>query len=44
MQLARWITPAAGPYVASLAWAIAFVALWWFIVWAMDRRGIHLKL
>lgn len=42
--LARWITPLAGPYVASLAWAIAFVALWWVIVWAMDRRGIHLKL
>ncbi len=42
--LARWITPVAGPYVASLAWAIGFVALWWAIVWAMDRRGIHLKL
>ena len=42
--LAQWITPLAGPYVASLAWAIAFVAVWWAIVWAMDRRGIHLKL
>ncbi|AND70597.1 hypothetical protein ATSB10_31430 [Dyella thiooxydans] len=41
---AGWITPLAGPWVASLAWAIAFVALWWAIVWAMDRRGIHLKL
>ena len=41
---ARWITPLAGPYVASLAWAIAFVAFWWIVVWAMDRRRIYLKL
>ena len=41
---AGWITPLAGPRVASLAWAIAFVALWWAIVWAMDRRGVYLKL
>lgn len=41
---AGWITPLAGPYVASLAWAIAFVAFWWVIVWAMDRRRIYLKL
>jgi hypothetical protein len=24
--------------------AAAFVMLWWLIVWAMDRRGVHLKL
>lgn len=41
---AGWIAPMAGPYVASLAWALAFVALWWLIVYAMDRRGIYLKL
>jgi predicted acyltransferase len=41
---ASWITPLAGPYVASLAWAIAFVALWWGIVYVMDRRRIYLKL
>lgn len=41
---AGWLTPLAGPYVASLAWAIAFVAFWWVIVWAMDRRRIYLKL
>lgn len=42
--LARVITPLAGPYVASLAWAIGFVALWWLIVWAMDRRGLYMRL
>jgi predicted acyltransferase len=41
---AGWISPLAGPYIASLAWAVAFVALWWLIVWAMDRRGVYLKL
>ncbi len=41
--LARWIIPRTGPYVASLAWAIASVALWRAIVGATDRRGIHLK-
>jgi len=41
---AGWITPLAGPYVASLAFAVVFVALWWMIVYAMDRRKIYLKL
>ncbi|MEI7036848.1 acyltransferase family protein [Fulvimonas yonginensis] len=41
---AGWITPRAGPYVASLTWALAFVALWWAIAWAMDRRRLYLKL
>ena len=41
---AGWITPLAGPYVASLAFAVTFVAVWWAIVWAMDRRRIYLKL
>ncbi|HET6805140.1 MAG TPA: heparan-alpha-glucosaminide N-acetyltransferase domain-containing protein [Frateuria sp.] len=41
---AGWITPLAGPWVASLAWAVAFVVLWWAIVWIMDRQRIHLKL
>ncbi|WP_018973393.1 acyltransferase family protein [Rudaea cellulosilytica] len=39
-----WITPLAGPYVASLAYAIAFVALWWLIVYAMDRRRVYINL
>lgn len=42
--LARWLTPLAGPWLASLAWAVGFVTLWWLIVWAMDRQRIYLKL
>jgi predicted acyltransferase len=41
---ASWITPSAGPYIASLSWAIVFVAVWWLIVYMMDRRRIYLKL
>lgn len=41
---AGWMAPRFGPYVPSLAYAVAFVAVWWLIVWAMDRRRIHLKL
>ena len=33
-----------GECVPSLAYALAFVALWWVIVWALDRRRIYLKL
>jgi len=32
------------PRIASLAYAIAFVALWWLIVLVMDQRRIYLKL
>jgi predicted acyltransferase len=39
-----WISPLAGPYIASLAYAVAFVAVWWAIVWAMDRRKWYVKL
>lgn len=41
---ASWMTPLFGPYVPSLAFALVFLAVWWVIVRAMDRRGIHLKL
>jgi len=41
---ASWITPLAGPYVASVTFAVVFVAVWWVIVYAMDRRRIYLKL
>ncbi len=41
---AAWLTPSAGPYVASLAYAVAFVLLWWFVVYLMDRRKLYLKL
>ncbi|KZC37335.1 MULTISPECIES: acyltransferase family protein [Rhodanobacter] len=41
---ASWIAPLAGLRVASLAFGLAFVALWWLIVYAMDRRHVYLKL
>jgi predicted acyltransferase len=41
---ARWIAPWGGDRLASLAFAVAFVALWWAIVWWLDRRRIYLKL
>jgi predicted acyltransferase len=41
---AGWITPVAGPYIASLSWAVVFVAVWWLIVFVLDRRRIYLKL
>ncbi len=42
--LSGFITPRAGPYVASLAFAVLFVAFWWIIVWIMDRRRWYLKI
>ena len=36
-----WLTPQWGPYLASLAYAAAFVAFWWLIAIALDRRRIH---
>jgi predicted acyltransferase len=41
---ASWITPLAGPYAASLAFAVVFVAVWWAMVYAMDRRRWYIKL
>jgi predicted acyltransferase len=41
---ANWISPLAGPYIASLAYAVAFVAVWWVIVWVMDRQKWYVKL
>ena len=38
------LTPLVGAYIASLAWALAFVGMWWLIVYAMDRRRWYLKL
>ena len=42
--LADWMTPWTGPSVPSLIYALLFVALWWLIVFAMDRRRCYLKL
>jgi predicted acyltransferase len=41
---AGWMTPRFGPYLPSLAFAAAFVALWWWIVWGMDRRGWRFRI
>ncbi len=39
-----WITPLAGPFAQSLAFALAFVAVWAVIVDQMDRRKIYIKI
>jgi predicted acyltransferase len=31
------------PHFASLLWALTFVAVWYVILWALDRRGLHLR-
>jgi len=41
---ANWMTPRFGAFVPSLAFAIAFVLVWWGIVRWMDRRGWHWKI
>lgn len=41
---AGWMTPRLGPYLPSLAFALAFVACWWALVLWMDRRGWYLKI
>ncbi|MGB3393922.1 MAG: heparan-alpha-glucosaminide N-acetyltransferase domain-containing protein [Stenotrophomonas sp.] len=40
----RWVTPLAGAEAASLAMALAFVALWWLPMAWLDRRHIYLKI
>jgi predicted acyltransferase len=34
----------ASPRLASLAWALAYVALWEIVAWAMHRKRLFLKL
>lgn len=41
---ADWMTPRFGPYVPSLAFALAFVALWWGVVKWLDLRRIYFKI
>jgi len=41
---AGWMTPRFGPYVPSLAYAVAFTTTWWIVAWWLDRRGWYLKL
>lgn len=40
---AGWMTPRFGAQLPSLAFALAFVGVWWLVVWAMDRRGWYVK-
>ncbi len=40
---ADWMTPRFGAFVPSLAFALAFVGVWWLVVWGMDRRGWYVK-
>jgi predicted acyltransferase len=40
---ADWMTPRFGPYLPSLAFAVAFVSVWWLVVLWMDRRGWYPK-
>ena len=41
---AGWMTPRFGPYLPSLAFALAFVAFWWLVVYAMDRCRWYVKI
>lgn len=41
---AQWMAPRWGPFLPSLAFAVAFVSLWWGIAYVMDRRGIRLRI
>lgn len=49
ISLQEWLyshlfEPVLPDYVASFAWAFAFVAVWFLILWILDRRGLHLRL
>ena len=39
-----WIAALAGPELASLAYAVSFVAVWWVVMRLLDRRHVHLKI
>lgn len=39
-----WMAPFVGAPGASLAHALAFVALWWAVVAVMDRRGLRIRI
>ncbi|WP_255355406.1 heparan-alpha-glucosaminide N-acetyltransferase domain-containing protein [Lysobacter sp. Root667] len=41
---AAWMTPRFGPTLPSLAYALAFVALWWGVVRLLDARRIYFKI
>jgi len=41
---AGWMTPRFGPYLPSLAYAVAFVALWWGLMRWLDARRLYFKI
>lgn len=41
---AGWMTPQVGPTPPSLAFALAFVGIWWLVVWLLDRRRIYIRI
>ncbi len=41
---ADWMAPRWGPYLPSLAFALAFVGVWWLAVKWLDRRGVYFKI
>jgi predicted acyltransferase len=38
------MTPWAGPFVPSLAWALVFVALFWAAARVLERRGVRISI
>lgn len=38
-----WLEPLVGPYGRSLAFALAFVAVWWGVVRVLDARRLYIK-
>jgi predicted acyltransferase len=36
----RWLAP----YWASFAWALAFVGLWWWVMWMLYRRRVFVRI
>ena len=40
---AHLFAPWASPVNASLAYALAYVALWWVLMWGLDRSGLRLR-
>lgn len=39
----RTFSPWLPPADASLAYAVAYLAVWWAIMWGLDRRGVRLR-
>ena len=40
---ARGFAPWAAPVNASLAWALAYLAAWWVVMWALYRAGVRVR-